>query len=504
MHLKKRFIWFVFYICILAAVLVTSFSITSLSYFNQKKIVESAILGFSSILFLCFLYKKQIVRLRSSVWIGLTIILIIGTVSSALAPLPQWAFLQVGWYLLIGQLLFLCSYLYQEDKEHYIKVVLIGLIVLCILYLTRVYADYITGLFNDNWTTWPEQNRIELRKNGVLLNPSAYLGFNHVRFFNHIQTWTLPLLAFAYLYFKDRIIPGLQYLLLFFISSWWMLVFAADARGTMVASTLGLLSIVVLFRKRCIPFAKVYLLTAAAGLVLYLSLFLLPQNGGREILSRFGDSGRLDVWWFTIEQIMKHPFLGLGPMHFSYMGINPPWSTPHNLILQTAAEWGIPAVILATVLVTTGLVKFIKQSLHFPANEMDPRRLIWRIALIASITAALAHSMVSGIFNSSLSQLLFTIVGGAIIGEYFLCSNRKLFRARTKTSLAAVAIIGLLGINTVFVAYKVASDIPHLDERKREFFEKFDTPFKLYPRFWHQGMIYEDIDDLNKDESQHN
>ncbi|WP_395261857.1 O-antigen ligase family protein [Halalkalibaculum sp. DA3122] len=485
-------------------VLVTSFSITNVSYFNQKKIAQSVILCFSSILFVYFLYKTKLVGLNSRVWVGLTIILVFGTVSSTLAPLPQWAFLQVGWYLLIGQLLFLCSYLYQEDKEHYIRVVLIGLIALCVLYLTRVYADYITGLLNDNWTTWPEQNRIELRKNGVLLNPSAYLGFNHVRFFNHIQTWTLPLLAFAYLYFKDRIIPGLQYLLLFFISSWWMLVFAADARGTMVASTLGLLTIVILFRKRCIPVAKVYLITAAAGLVLYLSLFLLPQNGGREILSRFGDSGRLDVWWFTIEQIMKHPFLGLGPMHFSYMGINPPWSTPHNFILQTAAEWGIPAVILATVLVTAGLVKFIKQSLHLSENEMDPRWLMWRIALIASITAALAHSMVSGIFNSSLSQLLFTIIGGAIIGEYFLCSNRELFRERTRISYMTIIIIGLLGINTVFVGYRVASDIPRLNERKKEFFEKFDTPFKLYPRFWHQGMIYEDTADLNKDEPQHN
>lgn len=495
MSWENKQVWIPFYILLIIIIFEPAFSISNLSFFNEKRIVQSAILIISSLFFFYLIYNYQISNFPIYVWIISFFVIVLWILSSFLSPLPSWAFLQTGWYLLIFQLLFLFTFLHQKNKEKFINLFLIALIATSAIYLTRIYADYITGFFNENWTTWPNQNRIEYRRNGVLLNPNAYLGFNHVRFFNHIQTWTLPLLVFAYQYFRDKLIPGLRFLLLFFISSWWMLVFAADARGTTLASLISLIFVVSLFRKQSLEFTKTYLTTAFTGLTFYFVLFLLPKSDAQEILTRFGSSGRIDVWFFTLDLIWQNPLLGLGPMHFSYMGINPPWSTPHNFILQSAVEWGIPATILFITLIATGFYKFINQSLESNKRE-DNTFINTRIALTASFSAALVHSMFSGIFNSQISQLLLAVIGGWVVGEYYLELGKQMFVSRVNKSVFLVLILLALGFNSLFVGYRVVTDLPDLSQRSEYFFARYNK-FKFYPRFWHQGMIFKDSTEVN-------
>ncbi|MGD8748816.1 MAG: O-antigen ligase family protein [Balneolaceae bacterium] len=489
---KVRLYWSIYYVVLAAIVIATSVSISGFTFFDQKKIVQTGILLLSSFLFFVLIHEYQLIGFGEKFKIAFYIFFALLIFSSLIAHFQGWALLQVGWYVLLTELLLLASYLYLQDPAHYIKIIAMSIFALCMMYCFRVYADYISGILNDHWTVWPQQHKVQYFLHGQLLNPDAYLGFSHVRFFNHIQTWTLPLLVFSYLYFREKLIPGFRYFLLFFISSWWMLVFAADARGTMLASALSLLFVIALFKRKTLEFNKIYLSTVATGLFLYLIFFLIPNFGAREILTRFGDSGRIAVWLFALKQIVAHPFLGLGPMHFSYMGIHPPWSTPHNFILQSAAEWGIPAVVILVSLVTYGFYKFIKQSQKIVENEEEGNETILRIALTASFSAALMHSMVSGIFNSSLSQLLFTLVGGWMIGEYFLNSSKQLFISREKKSVLITALILLLLGNSLFIGYEVASQIPHLNERQQQFFQKYHD-YTLYPRFWNQGMIYKKL-----------
>ena len=488
MLIKKRFWWLPLLFSLLAIVITANFSIFEFNFFDQKKIVQSAVLLITSLFFLTFLFRYKMSGLKDPIWWSFGIFfLILLIISSVLAPLPEWAFLQVGWYLLLGQLLFLNAYLYSENKDRYVHLVLWAVIALCVLYCLRVYTDHLTSLLNENWSTWPHQSNVLMKYHGEILNPNAYLGFLNIRFFNHIQTWSLPILVLGYCYFRDRMIPGLRYLLLFFISSWWMLVFAADARGTMVASFVSLLFVGVLFKKKSLRFVKPYLMTAGAGLILYVILFLLLTPDAKEILTRFTGGSRWEAWQFSFQKIMEYPWLGLGPMHFSYEGFAPPLSTPHNLILQSATEWGIPAVLIAIGLSIWALYAFIRQSARL-AKEKEYQITITRIALIASISAALVHSTVSGIFNSQLSQLLFTIIGGWMLGDYFLRSERVLFVPRTKKTVALGVLLLLLFVNSAFVGYKVFSEVPHLEERKAKFFRRYQT-LKLFPRFWSQGIL---------------
>ena len=113
-----------------------------------------------------------------------------------------------------------------------------------------------------------------------------------------------------------------------------------------------------------------------------------------------------------------------------------------------------------------------------------------RIGLIASMTAVAIHAMFSGILNTPLSQLMLTLVGAWIVGEYYLKSEKKLFIKRKRISLGVVALLFLLVCNIGFTTYKLGKDIPHINERKEKYLKEFNTN-KLYPRFWNQGMIYE-------------
>lgn len=442
-----------------------------------------------ALLFIYYYYEFKLSGFSSKINLLFGILITLWLVSCILAPLPSWAFLQIGWYLLVGQLALLFARLYQQNKTYFIKLFMIALVVTVGVYVLQVFAHTISSYLLEYHPIWPNSTGFTLALDGTRVRPGGFINFSNVRFFNHLQTWSLPLLVFGYLYFKEKLIPGFQYLLLFLISAWWMLVFASDARGTMVACFFSLLFVFLLYRKKAYQFIKTYAFTVFGGLVLYLIFFILPSSPEAEvILTRYGTSGRIEVWLFAIQQIIVHPLVGLGPMHFSYIPLGASLSTPHNLLLQSMTEWGVPAAALAAGMVLYGGYRFIRQSLNLTKENSSPRFLNMRIALIASITAVAIHSMVSGILNTPFSQLMAVIVIGWVLGEYFSQSEKPLFVKRQKFSFRTGTIAVLLLANTVFIAVKVANDIPHLNERVAQYLKVKDSN-KLYPRFWIQGKI---------------
>lgn len=494
---KTKIPWLPLYLALMAVALTSSFAVGDYSFYDQKRIVQGLVLILSSFFFVVLIYKYEVAGFQKTVKLALALLLALFVASSLFAPVRQWALLEVGWYIFLFVMMLINARLYLNDKKHFIKGLIMGMVALCVLYSSRVYADYIVGLFLDYWTVWPNQRRFKIMYEGVNLFPSGFLGFSNYRFFNHLQTWSLPLLVFGYQYYRKDLIPGLRYLLLFFISSWWMLVFASDARGTMLASVCSLIFVGLLYKKKAYDFLKIYGATAFAGLTLYLVLFLYPASGGKEILTRFHDSGRFEVWLLALDQILQNPWLGLGPMHFNYVPNNPLLKAPHNIILQFAAEWGIPALLLFAGLSLGAFYFFVKQSLDLSTDEAKSDDINLRITFIVSLTAGLVHALFSGIYNTPLSQLLGTIIIGAIVGEYFWASGKNLFQERKERSITLYLLIAFLFINTAFVSIKAGSDIPYLQEREQMFLEKYRSQSEkydrlgFYPRFWKQGLINE-------------
>jgi len=488
MEVLDKIRWGVFFCLIGLLIFFSNFSVLPVDFMDEKRIIEAAFLFVGPALSILFYFNYQLGINSKIIFLSGAVFIILLWVSSILAPLPQWAFLQVGWYILLALLVLMFAHLYQQHSRRYIKFFIGGLFVLAGLYLGHVLAFTIISYFRENWPLWPNRARMSVIMNGQQLVPQGFLNFSNERFFNHIQTWTLPLLVLGTLYYKRRLIVGIRYVMYAIIAGWWMLVFASDARGTFIASFASLFFIIFLYRQKVKEIAKIYIFTALAGLVAYFLLFWLPRLGNGETLIRYSHAGRLRTWKYTLHQIAAHPYFGVGPMNFSYIKFNPPSSTPHDIILQSAVEWGIPAVVILAGLVIWAFIAFIHQK-----NPRPKRKTLIKIMLVASLSAGLIHSMVSGIFNTPFSQLLFCLILGWAVGYYFNQKNMRLFIKRRRLT-ARVWIIGLMLIgNLIFVSQKVGRDASILNKRKKEYLQTIKNK-KLgrriyYPRFWLQGKI---------------
>ena len=150
------------------------------------------------------------------------------------------------------------------------------------------------------------------------------------------------------------------------------------------------------------------------GLVALIVLQVLGGSaGGRFNEHGMVDEGRLDTYRATLRMIADHPWLGVGLGGFQYAfpayrtgnlwGI---WDRAHNVLLEIAAEGGIPlalVVVLAWILVLLLLLHGVRQR---------RRDTIFPVAGLTVAGAALIHAMM----DFSLQIPGFSIPAMALIG----------------------------------------------------------------------------------------
>ncbi len=147
---------------------------------------------------------------------------------------------------------------------------------------------------------------MHLTNEEIKIWPSNGTNYANIRFFNHYQTWTLPLLGGILLSIpKDWNIARGGVLGL--IALWWALIFASNVRGTIVAMGVAAVGVGLLFRRH----AKPWLLVQAAGLLAGIGLYylLFSTGGSPPVVEKFSEGG--DV--FQASPVMEDkPGDGLG------------------------------------------------------------------------------------------------------------------------------------------------------------------------------------------------
>ncbi|MDZ7806937.1 MAG: O-antigen ligase family protein [Gracilimonas sp.] len=314
--------------------------------------------------------------------------------------------------------------------------------------------------------------------------PDPFMGFAHIRFLNHLHTWTIPIMIGAYLKYRGELVFGFKILLIFIISCWWSLVFASDARGTSLGLLISLFLVIILYKKNAVEYLKYFTITALIGLAVYYAGFhLFHDTGGKVILTRTGTTGRLELWAAAFEYIKQYPLSGLGPMHFSNLQNPYMISSPHNMYLLWGAEWGLPALFDLMISGAILLVKWIKVTYNKATN--------FNISLTASLLAVLVHSNFSGLFISPLSQLMGCLIIGIIIGHYYKYINKDIFLIETP-SKPIQKIIGCILLVVSILTFSIfVTQLPDLNDRREKFKEETNTA-RIYPRFWDQGFIGND------------
>ncbi|ARA93005.1 hypothetical protein AWN76_007430 [Rhodothermaceae bacterium RA] len=398
---------------------------------------------------------------------GAGLVLALGLASAAQAALPRYALLEVGHLVLLAVLSMAVAGGVRELGERADKL-LVGFLCLSVgLYLIRFLVGYAAGVMG-LMPLWPE----------------GTLGFSHVRFFNQIQTWTLPLLALpVFLLSTER--RGLRVISAGMLWMWWMLLFASGGRGTLLATVSAMFFVALVYGRRARYWLRVQGVAALAGLALYALLFKGIGHAGQSIMDRTltSDSGRLELWAHAWAAVVEAPLLGIGPMHLAYYPDRVENAHPHNVLLQWMAEWGSVATVLLVVLVFWGLWAWVRQGRRQVYSHRDLHRWPVRIAITGSLVAASIHALLSGIVVMPVSQMLMVVVVGWALGCY-QPSHRSHRAAAWKHHLLA----GTVWLALLAVGLGVAPDLPGLPHRK-EIYTDWTGSYDLRPRYWQQGFI---------------
>jgi hypothetical protein len=332
----------------------------------------------------------------------------LGILSAATAYSPRFATFEVTNLFL---LYLLCSAVAAEVAQHGQKSVLSvirWLAAACALYVFLFIVAYVGGL----------SLGIPLALDDFTTN------FSNIRFFNHTQTSTLPLLIL--LCGLTPRTSRLKWLWLAVTTYWWMALFATTGRGTLLGMAAGCVVVAVLARRRAVPYLRQVASTAALGLLAYfIFLIAVPALLGAEGMRSFSyaiertaadpASGRTRLWHLAVTLIAQHPWLGVGPMHFAhhagYLHIG---AHPHDWLLQIAAEWGLPALLCLLVAIGSGLRALSRTGARISVDDTDHQAIF--CALLVGAVAILVDGLVSGIFVMPQSQLAIALFLGCAIG----------------------------------------------------------------------------------------
>lgn len=310
--------------------------------YNEKRLLQSAVLLLGSLSFIYSLFHNKLNLAQHTIYLWGSFFLLI-SISIFLSQHHGWALLEIGWYVCLLQLAFVLAYLYQQFPQIFERYLLLTIISFATLYSIRVAGDLITGFVDPNWPSWPDHTRSVIMFDGENFAKNGFLGFKNVRFFNHLQTWSIPVLIYGYIKYQPKLTFGFRALFFVLLSFFWMLAFASGARGTLLSLLISSVIVFVLFKRQSKEWIKKGLLTCLAGFLLYIIIFyvLIPDGSGKA-LARTDSSRRLELWGAAWQAIKSNPIWGLGPMHMANVNSQNPITSPHNIYLLWMAEWGIP------------------------------------------------------------------------------------------------------------------------------------------------------------------
>lgn len=374
----------------------------------------------------------------------------LGLVSSVFAFAPRFAFFEVASFFLLYVLARLIGQEIARAGNAYLLWILQAMAVACAVYSLKFVGHYIVSL-----------------SFGVPLDYYDFAsGFSNYRFFNHVQTTTLPLLVLL------CTVPAgharMRWPWLALTAYWWMALFATGGRGTLVGVTAGFAAVTVLKWRSATPFLKLVGGSAAAGLAAYfILLVLIPKYAGVTEINTFSylaqrtasdpTSARLPLWGDAFHMMIEHPWLGVGPMHFAHR-IHDPYSAahPHDWVMQIGSEWGIPALLCLCFAIARAGKALLDAGRRIAPGDQVNQAI--HAGLLAAGIAILVDGLVSGVFVMPQSRLAIVLYLGCAIGWYKTMSphaGSKGATPRWDTTAASSLVVAAL----VALAIAVYPDI---------------------------------------------
>jgi O-antigen ligase len=431
------------------------------STYNIQRIAEILVLGAMALLLILsagqrirwidtFRQLPELGRLGIVAFFGL------GVVSTLQSALPRYAFLETGLFaLLLLSALAISSAISQDEKgipEKLIWIVFASITFYSIVFFINFFLPFCNNT----------------------LSP----GFSNLRLLAQFQAWTLPLITLP-LFLLPKSPKNLRGLIYLVAVLWWSIAFFNSAKGMFIGLLSSGLVILLLMRERdSRRWLSVQITVLILGLALFFILSQTTTQGGYLTNIEVSYGSRLTLWRESLQYIIQHPLLGIGPLHLSnhYNGLG---AHPHNSLLQIAAEWGVPAALIVLLLFIYGGHAWLRQSI---ANQTATR-----LALTSSLCSGAIYSLTSGVIVMPLSQIMMALVTGLTLGIYQ--GEKKIIENVSRP------FHWLLIIATLLVVIRFTSVLfPEVLHLSRDEFvwiatHSTDGHIRLHPRFWQQGWF---------------
>lgn len=308
-------------------------------------------------------------------------------------------------------------------------------------------------------------------------------GFANIRFFSDFQSFLLLLLPAAI----QRIVPRgpVKIATELFVGLFFALALIVGSRSLLVAHILMHALMLTLLGKRYWPFLRSQMLFWGLGLFYFLVLtklipILMGGHSGSLVAStimRFDSSFRIDLWIQAWDIIKQHPWLGIGPLHYANFP-NAIASSPHNFFLQIAAEWGVPAFLLFSLLLGRVIHLNIKTLKQIPNLRLDNIPLGMVCVSIAVVLQAL---VASSPLNYPVGQVV-----ALICFAYPMQENQAGQMHQTRRGGASMSLIGVFAMMMVIGSLTTLQSIK---ERNLCFYYNPWPTKQFAPRFWQQGWL---------------
>jgi len=445
------------------------------SFHDNQRLIEISCVIFALVITSFQLINGLSIPLLFSRPIALLLVLffLLGLVSSSTAYSPRHAFFEWTNLLLLLVISWIVASEISAKGDFLLDKVLMLCGLACALYLLLEVAIYISVL-----------------KAGVQPKPSQFIiGFGNYRFFNHVQTISLPMLGLMAARMPDR---GRKLFWWVITALWWMLLFVSAGRGTFLGLTVGIAIVWCTMHKAAGAWCRSMVLAGLAGLLAYLFFYAaIPLMQGLEPFGFFFStanrtiesptSGRLLLWIRALEMIRENPWLGAGPVHFAHYGRDLQIAAhPHNWPLQIASEWGIPALLLLSGMLALAMLKLWKLRKIISARDQDTLT-VWFV----TGWAILVDGLVSGLIVMPTSQLWIALYFGCAWGwSYALSPSVKIIDFRPSVVRRVPIILGLL-LMIYALVHGIWPELKELSAPKDFYSRKID----LYPRIFSNGSF---------------
>lgn len=453
--------------------------LTELKLYDGKRVLA---IGLFILLAVLVLAVPALQRAIGSAWratpravpLVLASVLLLGLVSALRLAHPAYAMVEVAQMTLWAGLVVVVAAARSVAGRWFERVALIAVGLLGL----GVFLQEVAGLAA--YTALGEQFQYR----------EALIRFVHPRYYNQVQTWTLPVLAALPLAFPERA-RSLRVAASVLIGFQWYLLLMTGARGSIVALVAALLLVAAWLPAARRHWWKPHLAGLLIGVAIYAAALAVVSSAGKQVQpggTFFEQSvgrpvlhttGRTLLWRESVRDIQAHPWLGSGPMHYACEPQGYVAAHPHNFALQIAGEWGLPAAALLGGLIAWLLLRAALNSRRRPPAEHDPGGAL-RAMLLAGVVAAAAHLQVSGLLIGPASQVSGLLISGWLLAVLLI--PRPESDAAPRWPGAALGGL-LLALGLALGAF-IRSELPHLAERTAYALEEFGPSA---PRFWTDG-----------------